>query len=250
MNRLLLAAATALATVVSSQALAASYTLDSFEGANSLTGSSDPNDNYVMLDGTTTSSTVGGIASYVSDGFTLSRSVNFTQTALANDTAWSFLTISGYGTPGDASVQVMNFPDTNSVLKLTYGIGGLGTLASSGAGIGFNVNIISTDANVGQSSYVDAYLNGSSTAFASWELTAPVNDSVPATEHTFNVSAADIHAGSEITFALRGATAYNTSIAPLTFDVMPVPELGLLPMFGSGLLVVGFAAARRRRIAA
>ena len=249
MNRLLLTAATALGMAVSSHAMAVTYTLDSFEGANSLLGGgNDPFSNYVQLDAVG-SSTAGGIANYTSDGFTFSRSVLFEQTEAADFDSTSMLFISGADQEAEpthyAAAVIQNYNSVNSKLTLTYDISSLDAAVGTDKAA-FKVNIISTDAGVGQEVYIDAVLNG--TTFETWTLNSPVVFfEQPATSHTFNVLGSSLTGADQLSFVVRGSAGYNAILSPLTFDVLPVPELGLLPMFGSGLLVVGFAARRKRR---
>ena len=251
MNRLLLTAAAALTMGVASHATAATYTLDSFEGVTSLAGSLDPMDNGVAIDGVGSSSAAGSIASYSSSGFTFGRSVLFEQTeGTANDST-SLLFITGVDQEEAplhyAMAYIQNYNAVNSKLTLTYDIGSLDAAVGNGLAA-FTISMINSDASEANPLHVDAILNGN--LVETWNLTTPtVFFEQPATNHTFNVLGSSLSgAGDQLSFVVRGSAGYNAVFAPITFDVLPVPELGLLPMFGSGLLVVGFAARRKRAV--
>lgn len=243
MNRLLLTAAAALAMGVSGHAMAASYTLDDFSGANAV------GNDFVTLAGSGTSYSTGPLNYTSIDGFAFTRNVDFTQTT-GVDAASLLMTDNYLGEtlPADQlGAYVMNPGGTASALALTYNIGSLASTVGSGS-VKFDVTILNSDAGSDHQSYVTAYLNGSATPFDTWTLAAPVEmGAVPPVSRSFTVAGADVTANSQISFVLTGANGYNTTLAPLMFDVLPVPELGLLPMFGSGLLVVGFAVRRKSR---
>ncbi len=258
MNRLLLTAATALGMAVSSHAMAVTYTLDSFEGGNSLYGGADPFSNLLILNPTdpdaptAASTTDGSLASYTSDGFTFSRSILLDQTVSTASTSQTIFAISGVDQEEApthyASLYLENAPEVNSVVRLTYDISDIdATVGANQAS--FNFKVVSTEAGTNQEVYIDAFLNGSATAFDTWTLSSPVDFyAQQQANHSFNVLGSSLTGSSDqLTFVIRGAAGYNLQLAPVTFDVLPVPEVGLLPMFGSGLLVVGFAARRKRR---
>ena len=259
MNRLLLTAATALTMAASSHAMAATYALDNYSGALSMGGANFQANGV----GDGISSTV---SNYSLGGFTFSRTLDFTQTAgsdpswlLVTDKYWSYDDNGEYVydengdhvlapmPEGQTGAYVQNSGGTNSVLKLTYNIGSLDATVGNGS-VRFDVNVTNTDAGPDHMSYIDAYLDNALLPFHTETLSDPVAlGDQPPTIRSFSLSGADLGAATQITFVVRGMNGFNTTIAPLTFDVLPVPEAGLLPMFGSGLLVVGFAARRKRR---
>ena len=242
MNRLLLTAVAVLTMGVSGHAMAVTYTLDGFD-----TALSKQIVTYATNGGT------GSLAAGVGDINLSYGGMNFTRDlSLAQDAA----TMASAQTAKKSTVQisngklsVTNLSGANSAVSLDYNIDALDTPVGGNNAV-FTLEIKSTDANVGQESYISAFHDGA--LLSTWMINSPIAlNAVPSLTHSWTISGADLDGTDQLKFVMTGANGYNTVLGPLTYqiqaaDVLPVPEPGILPMIGSGLLVVGLAARRRR----